>query len=78
LLLLLLLNASCCHCCCCCSCPAEFHVIQGVLDLGKKKGFRAMTALDKVFMLSTDDVIDRSGRAGTPSPRDASTQLVPS
>lgn len=26
----------------------EFHVIQGVLDLGKKKAVKAMTALEKV------------------------------
>lgn len=26
----------------------EFHVIQGVLDLGKKKAFKAMTPLEKV------------------------------
>ncbi|KAF8055113.1 CBSDUF3 [Scenedesmus sp. PABB004] len=36
----------------------EFHVIQGVLDLGSRAG-RAMTPLDKVFMLSSNDVIDR-------------------
>jgi CBS domain containing-hemolysin-like protein len=37
----------------------EFHVIQGVLDLGSKTGLKAMTPLDNVFMLSTEDVIDR-------------------
>jgi hypothetical protein len=37
----------------------EFHVIQGVLDLGSKTGLKAMTPLDTVFMLSTEDVIDR-------------------
>lgn len=26
----------------------EFHVIQGVLDLGRKKAFKAMTPLEKV------------------------------
>uniref|UniRef100_A0A383WEM1 CNNM transmembrane domain-containing protein n=1 Tax=Tetradesmus obliquus TaxID=3088 RepID=A0A383WEM1_TETOB len=37
----------------------EFHVIQGVLDLGSKTGRKAMTPLEAAFMLSTDDVIDR-------------------
>lgn len=37
----------------------EFHVIQGVLDLGSKTGRKAMTQLEAAFMLSTDDAIDR-------------------
>lgn len=28
----------------------EYHVIQGVLDLGHKKGIRGMTPLDKVTL----------------------------
>eukprot|EP00955_Chlamydomonas_euryale_P034477 349801-Chlamydomonas_euryale.AAC.42 len=36
----------------------EIHVIRGALDLTSKTATKAMTPLDKVFMLSTDDRLD--------------------
>jgi CBS domain containing-hemolysin-like protein len=64
------------HACCCCA---------GALDLTNKVAYRSMTPLDKVFMLSTSDVLNEhtlravveSGHSRVPIHRDGDpTDLV--
>ena len=37
----------------------EFNVILGALDLSNKVALKAMTSIDKVVMVSTEDTLDR-------------------
>jgi hypothetical protein len=42
----------------------EFNVILGALDLSNKVALKAMTPIDKVVMVSTEDKLDRYGAGG--------------